>query len=236
MDIITRGDWDGLVSSVLLTVVEDIKKIKFVHPKDLQDGLIEVTSNDVLANVPYVPGCGLWFDHHSSEMGRRETGGNQICKGSCKIVPSCARVIYDYYGGPDIFSKFDEKGMMDAVDKSDSGQLNIEEIMRPEGWVLISYLMDPRTGLGYHKDFRISNYALMADLIQYCRTMPADHILQLPDVRERVDRYFAQEDAYQKMLKRCSRKSGYRPMPDRGGLSRNREGIGGGHHGGLGSN
>jgi hypothetical protein len=202
MRLLTRSDFDGLACAVLLVEAGVVDEYKFVHPKDLQDGLIEVTANDVLTNVPFVPGCGLWFDHHSSERERLGIMEKHSFKGSSKIVPSCARVIYDYYGGPDIFAKFDANGMMDAVDRCDSGQLSVEDIMRPEGWVLVSYIMDPRTGLGYHKDYRISNYALMADLIQYCRTMPPEHILQLPDVKERVDRYFEQEEAYQAMLKK----------------------------------
>lgn len=208
MRLLTRSDFDGLACAVLLVEAGVVDEYKFVHPKDLQDGLVDVAANDVLANVPYVPGCGLWFDHHSSERERLGLLEAHAFKGSSKIVPSCARVIYDYYGGPDVFRKFDDNGMMVAVDRSDSGQLTREDIMRPHGWILLSYLMDPRTGLGYHKDYRISNYALMADLIQYCRTMPAEHILQLPDVKERVDRYFEQEDEYEAMLKRCCHAEG----------------------------
>jgi hypothetical protein len=116
-------------------------------------------------------------------------------------MPSCARVIYDYYGGAQKFAKFDENGMMAAGDRCDSGQLKLEDIKNPEGWVLVSFLMDPRSGLGYHKEYRISNYTLMKDLIQYCRVMGAEHILQLPDIQERVNRYFAQEKDYEKMIR-----------------------------------
>jgi hypothetical protein len=200
MRLITRSDFDGLVCAVLLVELGIIDEYKFVHPKDLQDGLIEVDSNDVLANVPFVPGCGLWFDHHSSERERVGISNEYQFEGSSRIVPSCARVIYDYYDGAEKFSQFDESGMMSAVDRCDSGQLSFHEILNPTGWTLLSFLMDPRTGLGYYKNYRISNYALMEDLIQYCRVMPAEHILQLPDVQERVDRYFSQDKEYQKMI------------------------------------
>lgn len=200
MRLMTRSDFDGLACAVLLVEAGIVDDYEFVHPKDLQDGLIDVSSNDVLANVPYVPGCGLWFDHHSSEVERLELLDQHDFKGASKIVPSCARVIYDYYGGAKKFRKFDDSGMMEAVDRCDSGQLTLDEILNPDGWVLVSFIMDPRSGLGYHKNYRVSNYALMKDLIQYCRVMPAEHILQLPDVQERGLRYFAQEKEYQEMI------------------------------------
>lgn len=204
MRLMTRSDFDGLACAVLLVEAGIVDEYEFVHPKDLQDGLIEVTSNDVLANVPYVEGCGLWFDHHSSEKERLDLQDQHDFQGASLIMPSCARVIYDYYGGPEKFSKFDENGMMAAVDKCDSGQLSLDDIRNPEGWVLLSFLMDPRSGLGYHKEYRISNYTLMKDLIQYCRVMSNEHILQLPDIQERVKRYFSQETEYEEMIRQNS--------------------------------
>ena len=171
--------------------------MKFVHPKDLQDGLVEVKSDDVLANVPYVPGCGLWFDHHTSEAERGSL--RREYKGESRPAPSCARVIYDYYGGRAKFgSHFDE--LMEAVDKSDSGNLTVEEILHPKGWILLSFVMDPRTGLGRFRDYRISNYQLMEDMIEYCRTKTIDEILAVPDVQERVKRYFEQELLFKEMI------------------------------------
>lgn len=204
MRLMTRSDFDGLACAVLLVEAGLVDDYEFVHPKDLQDGLIEVSRNDVLANVPYVPGCGLWFDHHSSEMERLELMNRHDIQGASRIMPSCARVIYDYLGGSVKFRKFDENGMMTAVDRCDSGQLSLDEILNPTGWVLLSFLMDPRSGLGYHKAYRISNYALMKDLIQYCRVMAPEHILQLPDIHERATRYFTQEKQYEEMIRRCA--------------------------------
>ena len=204
MRLLTRSDFDGLACAVLLVEAGIVDEYEFIHPKDLQDGLIDVGINDVLANVPYAPGCGLWFDHHSSEQERLSILNEHRFEGSSRIVPSCARVIYDYYGGSEMFKKFDDNGMMKAVDRCDSGQLELQDILKPAGWVLLSFLMDPRSGLGYFKEYRISNYQLMVDLIQYCRVMAADHILQLPDVAERVKRYFSQEEQYQKMIQENS--------------------------------
>ena len=144
MRLVTRSDFDGLACAVLLKEVGIIDSRLFVHPKDVQDGLIEVSENDVLANVPYAEGCGLWFDHHSSEEERLKLGGK--FKGASRSAPSAARVIYDYYGGEEKFGRLQE--MMTAVDKSDSGQLSVDEITNPQGWILLSFVMDPRTGLG----------------------------------------------------------------------------------------
>ncbi len=196
MRLITRSDFDGLACGALLKEAGIIDSWKFAHPKDLQDGLVEVTENDCLANVPYVEGCGLWFDHHSSEHERNELAGKY--KGESRITPSCARIIYDYYGGQERFSHFDD--MMEAVDKVDSGNLTIDDIQNPKGWVLIGFLMDPRTGLGRWREFTISNYQLMEKLIEACRTMTTEEILALPDVKERIEVYFEQADKFKEMV------------------------------------
>lgn len=208
MRLITRSDFDGLACAVLLEEAGVIDSYKFVHPKDVQDGKVDVSQNDVLANVPYVPGCGLWFDHHSSENERLKKEESFDYEGLSRPAPSCARVIYDYYGGPSKFSRFDETGLMAAVDKSDSADFTKEDILKPNGWILLSFIMDARTGLGRYRDYRISNLELMMDMIKYCRTMNADQILNVPDVQERVKKYFNQEQAYEAMLKANSRSDG----------------------------
>jgi nanoRNase/pAp phosphatase (c-di-AMP/oligoRNAs hydrolase) len=196
MRLITRSDFDGLACGALLNEAGIIDSWKFAHPKDLQDGLVPVDENDCLANVPYVPGCGLWFDHHSSEHERNELQGKY--KGESRITPSCARIIYEYYGGRERFPQFDD--LMVAVDKVDSGQLEMEDIQNPEGWVLVGYLMDPRTGLGRWRNFTISNYQLMEKLIDACRVMTTDEILALPDVMERIEIYHEQTELFKEMV------------------------------------
>ena len=200
MRLLTRSDFDGLVCAVLLVEAGLVDKYKFVHPKDIQDGLVEVTKNDILANIPYVKGCGMWFDHHSSENERLKNEKNIKYEGKSESAPSCARVIYNYLNGDEKLSHFSENDLMKSVDKSDSGDLTIDDIKNPKGWLLLSYIMDPRTGLGRYRDYRISNYSLMEDLIQYCRKMNADEIIALPDVQERVKRYYEQEKEYETMI------------------------------------
>lgn len=204
MRLVTRSDFDGLVCGALLKEAGVIDHWKFAHPKDLQDGLVEITEDDCLANVPYVEGCGLWFDHHSSEFERNQLAGKY--KGESRLTPSCARIIYDYYGGHERFAHFDE--MMEAVDKVDSGHLTIEEIQNPTGWILIGFLMDPRTGLGRWRNFTISNYQLMEKLIDACRTMNTEEILSLPDVQERIEVYFEQTEKFKDMIEKytCTKK------------------------------
>ena len=196
MRLLTRSDFDGLACAVLLKEVGIVDDRKFVHPKDIQDGLIQVTENDILANIPYVKGCGLWFDHHSSEKERIQMQGK--FKGDSRPAPSAARVIYDYYGGKEKFGHLDE--LMLAVDKADSGQFTVDEILNPKGWVLLSFVMDPRTGLGRFHDFRIGNYQLMDDMINYCRTMTVEEILAISDVAERVERYWEQNELFKQMI------------------------------------
>lgn len=204
MRLVTRSDFDGLACGALLLEAGVIDSWKFAHPKDIQDGLVEVDANDCLANVPFVEGCGLWFDHHSSEHERLELRGKY--KGESRIAPSCARIIYDYYGGEDRFPQFKE--MMSAVDKVDSGSLTIDEVMNPQGWILIGFLMDPRTGLGRWRRFTVSNYQLMEKLMDCCRTMDTHEILALSDVQERIEVYNEQTEKFKEMVKEHTKVDG----------------------------
>ena len=196
MRLITRSDFDGLICGMLLKEAGIIDSWQFVHPKDLQDGLFQPTENDVLANVPYVPGCGMWFDHHTSENDR--VGWSKDVKGESRMAPSAARIIYEYYGGAEKFPAYGD--MIGAVDKVDSGQLTREEILNPKGWILLGFLSDPRTGLGRFREFRISNYQLMEELINHCRNMRIGEILEQPDVKERVELYFEQTRRFTEMV------------------------------------
>ena len=191
--LVTRSDFDGLACAVLMRELDLIDTITFVHPKDMQDGLVEVGPNDITTNLPFVPGVHLAFDHHLSEAER--VGGQQPNHIIDPKAPSAARVVYDYFGGLERFSMVPQ-AMMAAVDKADSADYDIDDILKPTGWTLLNFLMDPRTGLGRFRSFRISNYQLMMTLIDYCRDHDVDSILALPDVAERVELYFAQEKLF----------------------------------------
>jgi nanoRNase/pAp phosphatase (c-di-AMP/oligoRNAs hydrolase) len=199
--LVTRSDFDGLVCAVLLTELGIIDDIKFVHPKDMQDGIIEITDRDITTNLPYVPSAHLVFDHHLSETVRNtEIADNYIIDPN---APSAARVVYDYYGGRDKFPAA-WNDMMAAVDKSDAARFGQQDILEPNGWVLLNCLMDARTGLGRFHNFRISNYQLMKDLIDKCRTLSIQDIMGLPDVNERVEMYFEHEELARQQIRRCT--------------------------------
>ena len=200
--LVTRSDFDGLVCAVLLKEMDMLDSIKFVHPKDMQDGKVEITENDITTNLPYNSKAHLVFDHHLSETLR--LGGarpeNYVIDPE---APSAARVVYEYFGGRERFVGIPQE-MMRAVDQADSARYSREDILAPEGWTLLNYIMDPRTGLGRFRQFRISNYELMMELIEHCRTNLIEDILQLPDVKERTELYFEQQPKAAVQIKRCA--------------------------------
>ncbi len=198
--LVTRSDFDGLVCAVLLKDLGIIDDIKFVHPKDMQDGTILISDGDITTNLPYVEGVHLAFDHHHSETIRVGEKDNHIIDPD---APSAARVVYDYYGGKEKFPNIADD-MMVAVDKGDSAQFTEAEILKPEGWDLLNMLMDSRTGLGRFREFKVSNYQLMMQLIDYCGNHTVDEIVALPDVKERIDLYFDHESKFKDQIKRCS--------------------------------
>ncbi len=198
--LVTRSDMDGLVCAVILKHLELIDEIKFVHPKDMQDGTIEITNNDIITNLPYVANAHLVFDHHESESIRNAKADNHIIIAD---APSAARVIYDYYVKDNDLSMIKDD-MMVAVDKADAAQFSKEDILNPKGWDLLSFLMDSRTGLGRFREFRIANYELMMNLIDYCHDHGIEDIMKLPDVKERIDLFNKYSGEFKDQLKRCS--------------------------------
>ncbi len=205
--LVTRSDFDGLACAMMLKELGMIEDIKFVHPKDVQDGKVELTKEDITTNLPYDPRVGLAFDHHESEIDRlkaTETGGRLIIDPKAK---SAARVVYEYLGGKEKLPRISDE-LMTAVDKGDSADFTLDEILDPKGWVLLHYLMDARTGLGRFRDFRISNYDLMMELIDYCLEHNIDEILALPDVKERVDLYNEQAQLFKDQLRRIAKLDG----------------------------
>ena len=199
--LVTRSDFDGLVCAVMLKHMNMIDDILFVHPKDMQDGKVDITNRDITTNLPYVDGVHLAFDHHLSETIRvKQKRENHIIDPDAM---SAARVVWDYYGGLERFpAKWTD--MMTAVDKADAAQFSKEEILDPTDWVLLNYLMDPRTGLGRFRNFRISNYNLMMELIDACKDHDISEIMQMPDVVERVELYNEQAEKFKDQVRRCS--------------------------------
>jgi len=194
MRVFTRGDMDGLASIVLLGLVEDISEITFAHPKDMQDGSIKVDKNDIIINLPYVPGCGMWFDHHISEEIKLKDIGP--FKGSFALAPSAARVIYDFYKSPK-FAQY--KDLLVATDCMDSGRLTMEDVTNPSGWILLGMTLDPRSGLGM--EFR--DY--FRHVVDNVRQFPLEKVLENPDVKKRCERVLREQDEFKSILKQNSR-------------------------------
>ncbi len=205
--LVTRSDFDGLVCAMLLKELNIIDEIKFVHPKDVQDGKVELSENDITTNLPFDPRVGLAFDHHESELLRNNAAAYKdkyFIDGSAR---SAARVVYNYYGGAKTFKRVSEEIMI-AVDKGDSADFTEDEILHPTGWVLMNFLMDARTGLGRFRNFRISNYDLMMQLIDFCVDHTIGEVLELPDVKERVELYFEQQELFKAQLERITKIDG----------------------------
>ena len=204
--LVTRSDFDGLVCGMLLRELDLIEDIKFVHPKDMQDGIVPITSRDIVTNLPYAGGCHLAFDHHVSEISRR--GENRYDNHVIDpTAPSAARVVYNYYGGAAAFPRISSE-LMDAVDQADMAQFTRAQILDPERWVLLNFLMDSRTGLGRFRNFRISNYELMMQLIERCRDCTIEEVLALPDIHERVELYNAHRAPFVEQVMRCTKVHG----------------------------
>jgi nanoRNase/pAp phosphatase (c-di-AMP/oligoRNAs hydrolase) len=202
--LVTRSDFDGLVCAALLKHLGILEDILFVHPKDVQDGKVELGPNDVTTNLPYSPNVAISFDHHHSETLR--VGGPHDNHIIWPDAESAARVVYEYYGGPTAFPGIEE--LMEAVDKGDAAQFAVDEVIYPTGWPLLNFLMDPRTGLGRFREFRISNYQLMMQLIDLCTIISIEEILETPDVKERVDLYYAHAEQAEEQIRRCAKVHG----------------------------
>ena len=198
----TRSNFDGLVCAALLKEIGIIDEVKFVHPKDVQDGKVSLGPNDITASLPYTSGVYMAFDHHSSEAVRTKVAkDNYVIE---PAAPSSARIIYEYFGGDDKFSS-NLYDLMEAVDNADCTSFSEEDVLNPKGWVLLNYLMDPRTGLGRYRNFSISNYNLMLKLVDLCSQKSITEIMEDPDVRERIALYNSEQEAFKEQIKRCTR-------------------------------
>lgn len=203
MKLITRADFDGVVCAVLLKEVEQIESVEFAHPKDIQDGKIRVDSNTILSKLPYMPGCGIWFHHHSGDTDHMKP--KTAFQGMCTVSPSASRVIYDYYGTEKL-QQYEE--LVKAADKAEAADFSEQEITDPKGWILLSFLMDPRTGLGKFHHFTISNQELMHNLVEWMAKCPLEEIFELPAIKERVVRYMAHIKKFEAFLKEHSYQQG----------------------------
>ncbi|OFX10942.1 MAG: exopolyphosphatase [Alphaproteobacteria bacterium RIFOXYD12_FULL_60_8] len=208
--LVTRADFDGVVAGCLLIELDMLNDIVFAEPKDVQDGKVKITGDDILANLPYREEAYLCIDHHSSEVERVGQHKNFVID---PTMPSAARVVYEYFGGKQAFPHISQE-MMAAVDKADSAQYGEEDILAPDSWTLLNYILDPRTGLDRFGPYTISYDQFMKDMMVYCRHNPVDEILKLPDVRERLQVYEKQEEQCEMQIRRCAKLHGHLVVVD----------------------
>lgn len=175
MRLVTRADLDGLTCAVLITEVESIDSIELIHPQDLTDKRFEVKRGDILANVPYHPNAGKWFDHHIQTKSNEQPP--EKFDGLFRLAPSTARVVYEYYKNPKL-DRFEK--LLVETDRVDSANLTLEDVLDPQDYVLLGYTIDPRTGLGGFNEY-------FMQLVQDLKKKTIDEIMKLPEVTRRVD-------------------------------------------------
>ncbi len=205
MRIITRGDVDGIMCATLLKAAGIAHEMIQAHPKDVQDGKMAVTAEDIVCNLPYLPGCGMWFDHHISE--ESEGRAPEKFEGAYGLAPSAARLVYEYFVNKHPQLKQFE-GFLEVVDRFDSASLTKEDVKNPSGAMLLAFIIDPRTGLGYKHDYTISNRQLTDKMPELLLKHSPEDILKMADVQQRVDYYFENQKAATVLYTRCSRLQG----------------------------
>jgi len=179
---------DGLVSAVLITSMEDVNSLALIHPQDITDNKFEVREGDILVNLPYHPNCAMWFDHHELTDNNRKPP--KVFKGRHAILPSVARVVYEYYQAEKL-KHFEP--LIAETDRFDSAQLTSEDISDPRGAILLGFTIDPRTGFGIDKDFFMT-------LVELLKTSALDVVLRSPEVARRVNIYLENDFKFLQVL------------------------------------
>ncbi len=196
MRLVTRGNLDGLVSTVLISTMEDIESVELAHPQDIEANKIEISQNDILANLPYHPDCGMWFDHHPMREGDRKPPGG--FHGKYEIAPSVARVIFRYYDS-DALKKYEY--LLNDTDRFDGARLELDDITDPQGIILLGFTIDPRTSIGAFKDY-------FFHLAQWLKDLPVEEVLKKPEVEERIKLIKESNESFARVLKENSRLDG----------------------------
>lgn len=195
MRLVTRGDLDGLTCAVLISLNEKIDKILLTHPQELTEGKVRIESSDIIANLPYQSGCGMWFDHHLHTASRSTP--DEDFKGSFGQAPSAARLVYEYYDGPKRWPQFE--ALVEQTDRLDSANLTLDDIIDPQGYIKLGFTIDGRSGLGPFDEYFIS-------LVQLLRkSPPLDEVLFHPEVARRCRRLEEEDIQLHAALKEHSR-------------------------------
>jgi nanoRNase/pAp phosphatase (c-di-AMP/oligoRNAs hydrolase) len=198
MRLVTRADLDGLTCAVLITSTESIEEVRLIHPQDITDKKVEITRQDILANLPYHPACGKWFDHHLLTASNERPPS--LFEGRYALAPSAARVVYDHYlVDHPALRKFDR--LVGETDRLDAAQLTMDDVTSPRDYILLGLTLDSRTGLGAYQDY-------FHKLLEWVRERPIEDVLQEPDVMDRVERMREQDGKFRKLTLLHSRLQG----------------------------
>lgn len=194
MRLVTRADLDGLTSAVIITMEEPIDEILLVHPQDITDKTVDLRGDDILVNVPYDGRAAKWFDHHLLTDSNEKPP--ETFEGRWRVAPSAARLVYEYYLEKDPSLKRFEK-LVDETDRLDAAQLTPDDVESPQGYILLGYTIDSRTGLGNFEEY-------FRQLVAWLRTLSIDEVLQQPEVTRRVERIRNEQEEFRSLLRRNS--------------------------------
>ena len=212
MRLVTRADFDGLVCGALLTKFEPIDAYLFVEPKFMQDGLVKIRTGDIIANLPYDPNCTLWFDHHVTNTTPEFAKPIVLGKGGFRLAPSAARVVYEYYkdlsnkqqpvdeekttriNNQEIIQFLDSERisyLLHETDRIDAGKLEPQDVLDPQGYVLISMTTDGRNA---------GDEAYWLRIIELLRDAFLEEILRDPEVSRRCQQIRDEQEQLRQLL------------------------------------
>lgn len=204
MRLVTRADFDGLVCGALLTKFEPIDSYLFVEPKFMQDGLVDIHTGDIIANLPYHPSCTLWFDHHITNTTPAFPKPIMLGSGGFRLAPSAARVVYEYY--TELANRHDEAGnveilrflnsdrakyLLHETDRIDAGKLEPQDVLDPQGYVLISMTTDGRNA---------GDEPYWLRIIDLLRDAPLEEVLRDPEVSRRCRQIRDEQEKLREIL------------------------------------
>lgn len=190
MRLVTRGDLDGLACAVVASSHEKIDDILLVHPQDVTDRKVPVTKDDILANLPYDPRCGKWFDHHL--LTENNVRPDSDFDGKFGIAPSAAHLVWEYYGKDQRFAK-----LIEETNRLDAALLTRHDVLEPSGYILFGYTLDGRTGLGSYEDY-------FKKCVAWVKDLPIEQVLEKPEVAHLVKRLREETDAFLHTMKAVS--------------------------------
>ena len=209
MRLVTRADFDGLVCGALVTKFEPIDSYLYVEPKFMQDGLVDIRQGDIITNLPYHPNCTLWFDHHISNTTPDFPQPIVIGKGGFRLAPSAARVVCGYYTElgnrqqasgnskmrPEEILAFLNtermKYLLHEADRIDAGKLETNDVLDPQGYVLISMTTDGRNA---------GDEPYWLKIIDLLRDATLEETLNDSDVKRRCQRIRDEQEKLRKLL------------------------------------